>query len=105
MKKAIPIISTYLDEISQILKENKVKQAFAFGSIITPKFNNDSDIDLLISFESNLDPVEYGDNYFNIIERLEALLKRKVDIITDKSLSNPYFIKSINKTKTPIYEG
>lgn len=105
MQKKIPVISNFFQEVTQILRENKVTRAYAFGSVMTSKFTEDSDIDLLVSFETNLDPVEYGDYYFNLIEKLESLLHRKVDITTEKSLSNPYFIKSINKTKTPIYEG
>jgi hypothetical protein len=103
MKRSIPFISNHIEERSQILKENKVREVFAFGSIMTTKFNEDSDI--LLSIENGFAPVVYGDNYFKIIKKQEVLLNRREDVTTDKNLSNSSFIKTINKTKTPIYEG
>jgi len=98
------ILSSKLAAVSQVLKDNKVKRAFAFGSVCTDQFNDQSDIDLLIAFEDNLDPITYGENYFNIIEKLEAILHRHVDLVTERTLRNPYFIKVMERTKTPIYE-
>lgn len=71
---------------------------FAFGSVCTPAFNDQSDIDLLVS----IGPMDYGtyaDTYFELAEKFEDLLNRPVDLVTDKSLSNPYFIESVNKIK------
>jgi predicted nucleotidyltransferase len=47
---------------------------------------------------------DYADSYLNLADKLEELFQRPVDLITDKSLSNPYFINSVNRTKTLIYE-
>jgi len=61
-----------------------------------------NDIDLLISFKDI--PIEtYTDNYFLLINLFQDLFKRHVDLLTEKSLSNPYFIKSIEKTKILLY--
>lgn len=46
---------------------------------------------------------DYADNYFEIADRFEEDFNRSVDLVTEKSLKNPYFIKSINKTKTLLY--
>jgi len=51
-----------------------------------------------------MDCADYADNYFLIADEFEKILHRPVDLITDKSLSNPYLINSINMTKTLIYE-
>ena len=98
------VLSSKLAVVRQVLKENKVKRAFAFGSVCTDQFNDQSDIDLLIAFEDDLDPITYGENYFNIIDKLEAILHRHVDLVTERTLRNPYFIKAMERTKTPIYE-
>jgi predicted nucleotidyltransferase len=66
-----------------------------FGSANTNKFNNASDVDLLVSFEP-MDFGHYTDNYFQVAELLEEIFCRPVDLITDKSLKNPYFIQSVN---------
>lgn len=96
------IILDKLDKLKVICKEHHVKELYAFGSVCTTNFNDNSDIDLLVSFYS-LDFGDYADNYFSFIEKLEALFNRKVDLITNKSLSNPYFIRSVEKTKTELY--
>ena len=81
-----------------------MKRAYAFGSVTSDKFSANSDIDLLVAFEDGLDPLEYGDHYFLLAEQLENLLHREVDLLTEKSLRNPYLIRKINRTKIPLYE-
>jgi uncharacterized protein len=97
------IIEDNKDKINALCRSYNVKSLFAFGSVCTDKFNDHSDIDLLIAFNP-MDYGDYADAYFNMAEELEKLFRRPVDLITDKSLSNPYFIKSLNKTKALIYE-
>ena len=80
-----------------------VKSLFAFGSVCDDNFGDSSDIDLLISFDP-MEYADYADNYFLIADEFEEIFHRPVDLITDKSLSNPYFIDSINLTKILIYE-
>ncbi len=46
---------------------------------------------------------DYADAYFDLADQFENLFQRQVDLVTEKSLSNPYFIDSINKTKTLLY--
>lgn len=97
------IIEDNKEKINALCQYYNVKALFAFGSVCTDKFNDHSDIDLLIAFNP-MDFGDYADAYFNIAEEFEKLFQRPVDLITDKSLSNPYFINSLNKTKTLIYE-
>lgn len=93
-----------LPELKRMLKFHKVKRAYAFGSVCTDEFNKESDVDLLIAFEDGIDPIEYGDLYWSLDEKLPVLLHHPVDIITEKQLRNPYFIKVMNRTKTLLYE-
>lgn len=99
-----PILADKLPGVTRILRENGVKRAYAFGSVCTDRFNETSDIDLLIDLDEQLDPVSYGEKYFIIIQALEAILKRPVDIVTQRSLKKTYFCKVVNQTKTAIYE-
>ena len=98
------IVSSKLSQMGSLFIQHKVKRAYAFGSVCTDRFNEKSDIDLLIAFQDGLNPVEYGDHYFSLVEALEKLLQRHVDLVTEPTLKNPYFINSVNQTKTPIYE-
>ncbi len=98
------VLEDRLPGVVSLLKSHKVKRAYAFGSVVTNNFNAESDIDLLIAFEDNLDPVEYGELYFALADKLELLLQRHVDLITEPSLKNPYFVSSVNEAKLALYE-
>ena len=71
-------------------------------SVCTEHFNNSSDVDLLVSFRL-MDFGSYADNYFQAVDAFEKVFCRPVDLVTDKSLRNPYFIRSVNQTKTRLY--
>ena len=96
------IISKNIRKIKNICKKHHILSLFAFGSVLTDKFNDESDIDLLVSFKP-LEFGEYADNYFQAAESFEKIFGRKVDLVTEKSLHNPYFINSVNASKKMIY--
>lgn len=96
------IVSDRIDELIQLCNTYNVKTMHVFGSVCTDKFNENSDIDILISF-NNLSVEQYTDNYFELHYKLQDLFGRKIDLLTDKSLSNPYFIKGMEQTKQLIY--
>jgi hypothetical protein len=98
------VLSQKLTEVKEILRANKIKRAYAFGSVCTEQFNAESDVDFIVKLEEGLDPLVYTEHYFAAINALELLLKRKVDFVAEETMQNPYFIKVVNKTKTLIYE-
>ncbi len=98
-----PLFLEKLPQVRQILREHRVKSAHAFGSVCTDRFGDNSDIDLLVSFKK-IPFGEYAENFWSLEESLKNLLEREVDIVVEKNLRNPFFIKVMNQTKTPIYE-
>jgi len=99
------ILENRREDLKGICQNLKVKRLYAFGSVVSAKFRKDSDIDFLISFADNLSVEEYTNNYFSLHYRLRELFHREIDIVTERTLSNPYFIESINETKELIYEA
>ena len=96
------LIDRNKQELQTLCEKYDIKTMHVFGSATTSDFNDSSDIDILISFKEI--PFEkYTDNYFELHEMLEKLFNRKVDLLTERSLSNPYFIKSIENTKQLLY--
>jgi uncharacterized protein len=101
-----PIIEQRKEELKNICEKLKIRRLYAFGSAVTvDKFKEDSDIDFLISFDESISPEEYSENYFQLQYLLRELFDREIDVITERSLSNPYFIESVNKNKVLIYEA
>ena len=98
------IVADNIEKIKTLCMLHNVKSLFVFGSVCTDNFNELSDIDLLISLKP-MDYVDYADTYFLLAEKFEEIFNRPVDLITDKSLSNPFFIDSVNLTKRKIYEA
>ncbi len=96
------LLTDSMADIQELCRMHHVRSLFAFGSVCTDQFNENSDIDLLISFKP-MDYGDYADTFFTLADKFENLFQRPVDLITEKSLSNPYFIDSINRTKTYIY--
>ena len=99
-----PLLTQKLPEIKGIMRQHKIKRAYAFGSVCTEAFNPESDVDFIVKLEEGLEPLEYTEHYFGAIHALESLLKRSVDFVAEETMQNPYFIKVVNKTKTLIYE-
>lgn len=93
------------NELIAICQALSIKRLYAFGSVVSEKFDDDSDIDFLISFSDNLTVAEYTNNYFILQYKLRELFKREIDIVTERTLSNPCFIESINESKLLIYEA
>ncbi|MFK5855690.1 MAG: nucleotidyltransferase domain-containing protein [Bacteroidota bacterium] len=91
--------------IRELCKQLKVQRLYAFGSIVSGDFNDKSDVDFLLSFDSKISIKEYTDNYFSLHYKLQEIFNRKIDLVTERTLSNPYFIKSIEKSKQLIYEA
>ncbi|MDR2692355.1 MAG: nucleotidyltransferase domain-containing protein [Dysgonamonadaceae bacterium] len=100
-------IAQYKDGILQLCEKNKVtRKLYFFGSVLTPRFNQlTSDIDVLVEIESSLPPEERGEQLLNLWDGLETLFNRKVDLLTEHSLRNPYLRSEIEKNKKLIYDG
>lgn len=79
-----------------------VEQAYLFGSAARGITKEDSDVDFIIRFPADMPPVIYTENYFALAESLEILLKRKVELVTERTLKNPYLLQTINQHKLPL---
>lgn len=97
------VIETNKEKLIQLCEAHKVNELYAFGSILTDKFSETSDIDLLISF-NKVELLEYFDNYMDFKEELEQLLNRNVDLVEDQAIRNPIFRRVVDREKQLIYE-
>lgn len=88
--------------ILELCETHKVKELYAFGSVLTSNFNDESDIDLIVDFLPQ-EILEYADNYYELKFALEEILKREIDLLEEKAIKNPYFKQVINNNKQLIY--
>ena len=100
------IIMDNKERIAEICVKHHVKTLYTFGSVNTEEFNVDSDIDLMVSFDMNkVSEEDYVDVYFDMLFTLEELLHREVDLVTERSIKNPYFKDEIAKTRILIFKS
>ncbi len=104
IKMLHPSINQHLPKIKALFKLHKIKNAYVFGSVLTNKFDEKSDVDFLINFNDYSDPLKVGQSIWDIEDELELITNRKVDLLIERSLKNPYFIQELNNTKQLIYE-
>ncbi len=97
-----PLINNNLSALKTILTSHKVTKAYVFGSTAKGTLTNESDVDILVNFEDNIDPITYSDNYFDLLFALQSLFSRNVDLVNERSLRNPYLIRSIKESRQPI---
>lgn len=73
-----------------------------FGSAVSGRFDDESDLDFIVEFDSPHVP-GYANRYFGLLESLEALFGRPIDLVVDSAIKNPYFRESVEKTKALLY--
>ena len=95
-------IENYKNTLSELCRQRNVKTLYVFGSVLTDRFNTDSDVDFIVSF--NQMPVEdYADNYFDLKFALQDTLQRPIDLLEEQAIKNPYFLKNINQNRQLVY--
>lgn len=99
----IKLIEDRLNEIISLCKTHSVKSIALFGSAATNSMHEKSDIDFLVQFSDEIEVLDYADNYFSFLEKLENLMGKKVDLVSRKSLKNPILIEEIDRSKVELY--
>jgi predicted nucleotidyltransferase len=89
------------EEIEAFCKKWRVREFSLFGSVLRDDFREDSDVDVLVSFEE--DPGISLWDMAEMVEELEAMFGRKVDLATKEGLRNPYRRHAILSAREVIY--
>jgi len=90
-------------ELAEICRRHKVLRLELFGSAaregLAPEVN---DVDFLVEFLP-LQPGEHADAYFGLLDALERLFSRPVDLVMTRAVRNPYFLESIQDSRRVVY--
>lgn len=87
-------------KIEEFCCENKIDYLGLFGSVSRKEATETSDVDLLVRFSSqNIGLFEH----LKMSDRLENLLGRKVDLVTERSL-HPYIREKVLSEVITLYE-
>lgn len=98
------LIELNIDKIMELCKRFHVRRLWAFGSILTNRFNDDSDVDLCVDFDWKRIPImDAADNFFEFQYALEGIFGRRVDLTDDSAVRNPHFREELNEKRRLIY--
>lgn len=95
-------IENNIENIKSIFIKYNTKSAYIFGSMTKNNYHEKSDVDFLFSFYDDLDYETYALNYFSLLNELENLLQKPIELVAEKTLKNKYLIESINESKFQI---
>ena len=101
----ITAVEERADELKRLCLIYGVRRLDLFGSASTGLYDPDkSDLDFLVEFQPAALNA-YADAYFGFLEALGRLFGRPVDLVVESAIRNPYFLQSVEQTRTPIYEA
>ena len=102
----IPDVAKRADELKGLCLRYRVSRLELFGSAATGQYSPaESDLDFVVEFLGEALAEGYADAYFGLLEALEQLLGRPVDLVVRSAIRNPYFLQSVEETRTSIYEA
>ena len=92
------------ESLASVCRRFRVERLYLFGSAADGRFDSErSDLDFLVTLEDQT-PGEYADNYLELARALEKLFGRSADLVTERSLRNPYFRETVFATRQLLYD-
>jgi predicted nucleotidyltransferase len=101
-RTGIEIVEAHASDLATLCRRHRVHRLDLFGSTATGEDRPaQSDLDFLVEFE----PLQTGyvDAYFGLMEELEQMFGRHVDLVVASAVRNPYFLADIERTKKTLY--
>jgi hypothetical protein len=92
------------ESLIEICRRFRVERLYLFGSAADGHFDSQrSDLDFLVTLEEQ-PPSEYADNYLGLAQALEKLFGRSADLVTERSIRNPYFRQTVFTGRQLLYD-
>ena len=100
----ISLIENNYEVLEELCARYRVRRLEVFGSALTAdEFDAEkSDLDFLVEFQP-LKEGEHADAYFGLLEAIENLFNKDIDLVMTGAIKNPYLLESINKNRKVLY--
>lgn len=97
------ILREHEKSLDELCRKHGVERLDAFGSVVSADFDAErSDIDFVVRF-APCEPAEHAERYFGLLNDLEDLFGRGIDLVEEGAVKNPYFREAMNRSRTPVY--
>jgi predicted nucleotidyltransferase len=100
----ISLVAQSKPALTELCKRFKVRRLYLFGSAARARFNQASDLDFLVEMAERQPTKDYADRYLGFADALEQLFKRRVDLVTEDSIRNPFLRREVQATRQLVYE-
>lgn len=101
---SLMIIDEHRRSLAEQCRRFGVRRLEVFGSATRGDFDpTKSDFDFIVSF-SDRTPGTYADRYLDFAAAVERLLGRKIDLLTERSIRNPYFRSEVEAARQIVYD-
>jgi len=101
----ISLVEQSKPALAELCRRFRVRRLYLFGSATASRFNpNTSDLDFLVELSDRRPTGSYADRYLGFAEALERLFGRRVDLVTEQSIRNPYLQREVEATRQLVYE-
>jgi len=101
----IELIENRKGELSKLCRHYRVERLDIFGSAANGPFDpSRSDLDFLVRFGQRHPTGEYAERYLDFADALEKLFQRRVDLLTEQSIRNPFLNREVQATRQVVYE-
>jgi predicted nucleotidyltransferase len=98
------VIETKRRELEALCERHRVERLAIFGSALRDDFDLEkSDLDFSVEFPPTISPEEHAASYFGLVEDLEELFGRSVDLVEVGAVRNPYLRRSIEEGEETVY--
>jgi predicted nucleotidyltransferase len=99
----LDLIEQNRTRLIELCRKYRVRRLDLFGSAAQGKFDQgSSDLDFFVEFE-DFSFENAVDRYFGLLNDLEDLFQRKIDLVTAGSVRNPYFKQALEQTRVLLY--
>ncbi len=98
-----PEVARHLAGLPEICRRHHVLRLDLFGSAVRDDFEPErSDIDVLVVLERG-PHIDAYHRFFGLSEDLERLFGRKVDVVEDGAIRNPYVLPRVEADRLQVF--
>jgi hypothetical protein len=97
------LVERHRAALSDLCRRYGVNRLYLFGSGVSDRLQPSSDLDFLVEMADRQPNAAYARRYLDFADELERLFARRVDLVTEQAVRNPYLRREIQATRELVY--
>src|SRR2546425_13150033 len=98
----ISLVEKSKPAVAELCRLFRVRRLYLFGSAAAARFDpNASDLDFLVEMSDRRPTATYAYRYLGLAEALERLVGRRLDLVSEQSIRNPFLRRELEATRQP----